>query len=158
MLSNLFLLHLREIWESEEVLQPCCGSHLDSSRFPCCVLLALSWNTIENPTTDLGWVGQSITWMIMWWQMNNNDDIDNNNCNDNNHDNDNVVVHTLDGWWMSNATGMLWQLWVQRALETICEQVKTRVLPSVFIFTIYLKPIEKKHNMPFWSDQSSIVV
>ena len=22
------------------------------SRFPCCVLLALSWNTIENPSTD----------------------------------------------------------------------------------------------------------
>ena len=23
-----------------------------SSRFPCCVLLALSWNTNENPSTD----------------------------------------------------------------------------------------------------------
>ena len=26
--------------------------HLQASRSPCCVLLALSWNTNENPSTD----------------------------------------------------------------------------------------------------------
>ena len=42
-----------------------------------------------------------------WMMMNNNVDNDNNNCNDHNYDDDNVVVPTLDGWWMGNAIRML---------------------------------------------------
>ena len=39
---------------------------LPASRFPCCVLLALSWNTNENPSTDKLSLGQSTICLLIW--------------------------------------------------------------------------------------------
>ena len=58
--KNLCYLHQRNAWIVDSCLQsflPYCL--LSGSRFPCCVLLALSWNTKMKIQVQISWVGQS---------------------------------------------------------------------------------------------------
>ena len=53
-LRQLLCVNEIQIWESNLLLTVCTYwyMYVCTLRSPCCVLLALSWNTNENPSTD----------------------------------------------------------------------------------------------------------